>query len=63
VLAFPGRTTFTYGDVVQGRSGECRLHPQLARTVGAVCRMDSEQVKAGVAQLRSLLTTDSLCVP
>src|SRR5437588_6212059 len=33
VLVLLARTTFTYGDVVQGRRGECRLHPQLARAV------------------------------
>jgi CRISPR-associated endonuclease Cas1 len=28
VLALLARTTFAYGDAVQGRRGECRLHPQ-----------------------------------
>jgi CRISPR-associated protein Cas1 len=60
VLAFLGRTTFAYGDIVRSSNGQCMLHPQVARAVVAACRVDQERVSEAAAQLRSVLTTDRL---
>jgi hypothetical protein len=55
VLAFLGRTTFAYGDVVRAGNGQCMLHPQLARAVVAACRVEQERVCKGAEQLRAML--------
>jgi CRISPR-associated protein Cas1 len=56
VLAFLGRTTFTYGDMVRASTGHCFLHPQLARTVVAACRLDQQAIRNGATALRDLVT-------
>lgn len=56
VLTLLERTTFTYGDFTRSSDGQCRLHPQLARTVVAACRVEQERVRTGACQLRTLLT-------
>jgi CRISPR/Cas system-associated endonuclease Cas1 len=55
VLTLLGRTTFAYGDLVITHEGRCRLHPQLARAVVAVCRVEQERVSKGAGQLREML--------
>ena len=55
VLTFLGRTTFAYGDMVRASTGQCMLHPQLARAVVAGCRLEQEVVNAGAKELRTLL--------
>jgi CRISPR/Cas system-associated endonuclease Cas1 len=55
VPAFLARTTFAYGDMVRASTGQCMLHPQLARAVVAACRLDQERVSAGAQQLREML--------
>jgi CRISPR-associated protein Cas1 len=55
VLTFLGRTTFTNGDMVRASSGQCFLHPQLARAVVAACRLPQETIATGGAELRALL--------
>jgi hypothetical protein len=60
VLALLARTTFAYGHVVQGRSGECRLHPQLARAMAAGCRVEQERVRDGTQQLREMLVASNI---
>ena len=56
VLTFLGRTTFAYGDMVRASTGQCLLHPQLARAVVAGCRVEQVRVQDGARQLRVLLT-------
>jgi hypothetical protein len=58
VLTFLGRTTFAYGDMVRASTGQCMLHPQLARAVVAGCRLEQERVNEAAAQLRSVLRTN-----
>ena len=55
VLALLTRTTFAYGDMVRASTGQCMLHPQLARAVVAGCRLEQERVNEAAAQLRSVL--------
>jgi CRISPR-associated protein Cas1 len=55
VVAFLDRTTFAYGDMVRASTGQCMLHPQLARAVVAACHLDQERVSAGAQQLREML--------
>jgi CRISPR-associated endonuclease Cas1 len=55
VLALLDRTTFTYGDFTCLKDGQCRLHPQLARTVVSTCRVEQDRVGAGAEALRALL--------
>jgi hypothetical protein len=55
VLALLGRTMFAYGDMVRASTGQCMLHPQLARAVVAACRVEQEQVSKGAGQLREML--------
>ncbi len=54
-LSFIERTTFTYGDFVKDSAGQCRLHPQVARAVVAVCRVPQSRVDTGARALRALL--------
>jgi hypothetical protein len=54
-LALQGYTAFAYGDMVRASTGQCMLHPQLARAVVAGCRLEPEAVDAGVKELRALL--------
>ena len=60
VLTFLDRTTFAYGDMVRASTGQCMLHPQLARAVVAGCRLEHGRVNEAAAQLCSVLTTDRL---
>jgi CRISPR-associated endonuclease Cas1 len=55
VLTFLDRTTFAYGDMVRASTGQCMLHPQLARAVVAACRLEQERVSKGAGQLREML--------
>jgi CRISPR-associated protein Cas1 len=55
VLTFLNRTTFAYGDVERVSTGQCMLHPQLARAVVAACRVEQERVSKGAGQLREML--------
>ena len=56
VLTFLSRTTFAYGDMVRASTGQCMVHPQLARAVVAACRLEQETVDAGARELRALFT-------
>jgi CRISPR-associated endonuclease Cas1 len=56
VLAFLSRSAFTNGDFVSASDGQCRLHPQLARTVVAACRLEQAAVGVGARELRTCLT-------
>src|SRR5207245_8194897 len=55
VLTFIDQTTFTYGDFVMTREGMCRLHPALAKTVVALCRIDQGRISDGATRLRRLI--------
>jgi CRISPR/Cas system-associated endonuclease Cas1 len=55
VLAFLDRTTFAYGDMVRASTGQCMLHPQLARVVVAACQVEQERLSKGAGQLREML--------
>ena len=55
VLAFLGRTTFAYGDMVRASNGQRMLHPQLARAVVAACRVEQQHVSKAAGQLREML--------
>jgi CRISPR-associated endonuclease Cas1 len=55
LLRFIRRTTFAPGDFVMERSGECRLHPQLARVVVAACRVPQSRIDEYARWLRDLL--------
>jgi CRISP-associated protein Cas1 len=63
VLDFLARTTLHYGDVTPVSDGSCRLHPQLARTVVAGCRMPQLRLDAHARWLAILLSTDEKAVP
>ena len=54
LFTFLGRTTLAYGDMVRASTGQC-MHAQLARAVGAGCRLEQEAVDAGAKDLRVLL--------
>jgi hypothetical protein len=41
--------------MVRASTGQCMLHPQLARAVAASCRLEQERVSAGAQQLREML--------
>jgi CRISP-associated protein Cas1 len=56
VLTFLDRTTFAYGDMVRASTGQCMLHPQLARAVVAGCRLERQALDVGTRELRALLT-------
>jgi len=55
VLDFLGRTTFHAGDFSRVSDGSCRLHPQLARSVVAACRVPQERIVTHVMWFRSHL--------
>ena len=42
-------------DMVRASTGQCMLHPQLARAVVAACRVEQERVSEGAGQLREML--------
>jgi CRISPR-associated protein Cas1 len=52
VLALLERTTFTYGDFARLSDGQCRLHPQLACAIAAMCRVQEISIHEGVQHLR-----------
>jgi hypothetical protein len=58
VLDFLGRTLFHAGDFLRLSGGSCRLHPQLARAVVAVCRVAQAQVADGARWLATVLLTE-----
>ena len=41
--------------MVRASTGQCMLHPQLARAVVAACRVEQEWVREGAQQLREML--------
>jgi CRISPR-associated protein Cas1 len=55
VLTFLDRTTFAYGDMARASTGQCMLHPQVARAVVAGCRLEQQAVDVGAKELRALL--------
>jgi CRISPR/Cas system-associated endonuclease Cas1 len=55
VLRFLAAHTLHYGDLTRVNDGSCRLHPQLARAVVAVCKLSQETIKAQVSWLRETL--------
>jgi CRISPR-associated endonuclease Cas1 len=55
VLDFLAQTTFHAGDFTRVPDGSCRLHPQLARAVVAVCRVPQQQVDDLAKWLRASL--------
>jgi CRISP-associated protein Cas1 len=55
LLRFVQRTTFAPGDFVMERSGECRMHPQLARAVVAACRVPQARIDDHARWLRKAL--------
>jgi CRISPR-associated endonuclease Cas1 len=55
VLDFLARTVLHVGDFVQTREGGCRLHPQLARAVVAVCRVPQATITEHARWLRDVL--------
>jgi hypothetical protein len=55
VLDFLAETAFHAGDFTRVSDGSCRLHPQLARAVVAVCRVPQSRVDGHAAWLRASL--------
>jgi CRISPR-associated protein Cas1 len=52
VLSFLERTTFTYGDFTRLSDGQCRLHPQHACAIAAICHVQEMSIHEGVQHLR-----------
>lgn len=59
LLNFVAKTHFAAGDFRLLPSGECRLHPQLARTVIAACRLPQKQVDGYASWLRAALLDEA----
>jgi CRISPR-associated endonuclease Cas1 len=55
VLDFLGRSMFHAGDFLRLSDGSCRLHPQLARTVIAACRVAQAHISDGARWLATLV--------
>ena len=59
LLSFVEATTFSLGDFVRQRDGECRLHPQMARTVTAATRLPQRRIDNHAKWLRELLMSEA----
>jgi hypothetical protein len=55
VLSFLRATIFHRGDFVHVSDGSCRLHPQVARTVVAVCGVPQAQLSEHAMCLATLV--------
>jgi CRISP-associated protein Cas1 len=58
MLDFLKATTFHKGDFTPVSDGSCRLHPQLARAVVAVCRVQQDRLVGHARWLRTALLTE-----
>src|SRR5258708_34208427 len=58
VLDFLKATTFHKGDFTPVSDGSCRLQPQLARAVAAVCRVQQDRLDGHARWLRTAWSTE-----